>query len=170
MATVHYLAYGSNLHPLRLAARVQSARVLGVVELPGYRLAFHKRSVDGSGKCLLYPDEGERVYGVVYEFDSRDKASLDAAEGRGNGYAEQTLELDLNGRSIAPYVYVARSSHIDPTLVPYDWYKQLVLAGARHHGFDAAYIASIEATPAMEDPEAERQRDHDELLKRIAGL
>lgn len=54
MTTVHYLAYGSNLHPLRLTARVSSARPLGTVPMPGYKIAFHKRSIDHSGKCLFY--------------------------------------------------------------------------------------------------------------------
>jgi gamma-glutamylcyclotransferase len=75
MPIVHYLAYGSNLHPLRLTLRVPSARVIGVVEMPGYMLEFHKRSIDGSGKCLIYTEQGEhhKMYGVLYEFDAREK-------------------------------------------------------------------------------------------------
>ena len=59
LSIIHYLAYGSNLHPLRLTLRVPSARVIGVVEMPGYMLEFHKRSIDGSGKCLIYTEQGE---------------------------------------------------------------------------------------------------------------
>lgn len=54
MPTIHYLAYGSNLHPIRMTERVPSARVLGAIELPDHLLAFNKRSTDGSSKCLLY--------------------------------------------------------------------------------------------------------------------
>jgi len=38
MSEILYLAYGSNLHPLRLRQRVPSCRRLGPVSLPGYKL------------------------------------------------------------------------------------------------------------------------------------
>jgi hypothetical protein len=168
MNTVHYLAYGSNLHPLRLGARVPSARVVGVVALPGYRLAFHKRSIDGSGKCLLYAarDPHHQVYGVLYEIDAGEKTALDRAEGKGGGYCEQVLQVTIDGLQYAPYLYAARASHIDPSLLPYHWYKRLVLAGARYHGFPAAYVAAIEATPSKPDDDARRRRENEALLLR----
>lgn len=172
MPTVHYLAYGSNLHPLRLAARVPSARVVGVVEMPGYLMAFHKRSVDGSGKCLIYTEQGDRhkMYGVLYEFDAREKANLDALEGNGKGYCEQLVQFPLNGETYTPYIYVVQSTHIDPSLVPYHWYKNLVLAGARYHGFPAEYIAAIEATPSKADTDAKRNQDNENLLKQMGHV
>jgi len=44
---------------------------------------------------------------------------------------------------------VAASTHIDASLVPYDWYKEMVLLGARYHGLPAEYVAKI--TPAAAD-------------------
>lgn len=169
MPTIHYLAYGSNLHPLRLLPRVPSARVVGVVEMPGYMLAFHKRSVDGSGKCLLYTEQGEPhgAHGVLYELDARDKPGLDVLEGNGNGYVQRLVQFPLKGNTYTPYLYIAQSTHIDPTLLPYDWYKQLVVAGARYHNLPDAYIASIEAVPSRPDPDPKRARENEELLKRI---
>lgn len=170
MPAIHYLAYGSNLHPHRLATRVPSARALGVVEMPGFLLAFHKRSIDGSGKCLLYTDQGllHKAYGVLYEFDAHDKAGLDALEGNGKGYSQQDIQLRLNGETFATYLYVARSSYIEPSLVPYHWYKTLVLAGARYHNFPEDYISHIEATPSRSDPDANRTRENEELLRQMA--
>lgn len=172
MPTVHYLAYGSNLHPLRLAARVPSARAVGIVEMPGYLLAFHKRSIDGSGKCLIYTEEGEhhKMYGVLYKFDDREKANLDALEGSGNGYCEQLVQFPLNGETYTPYIYVAQSTHIDPALIPYHWYKNLVLAGAKYHNFPAEYIAVIEATPSKADPDAKRTQDNEHLLRQMGQI
>jgi len=169
MPIVHYLAYGSNLHPLRLTLRVPSARVIGVVEMPGYMLEFHKRSIDGSGKCLIYTEQGEhhKMYGVLYEFDAREKASLDALEGNGKGYCEKLVQLSLNGENYTPYFYVAQSSHIDQNLVPYHWYKNLVLAGARYHSFPAHYIASIEAIPSKVDPDTNRTQENENLLRQM---
>lgn len=172
MPIVHYLAYGSNLHPLRLAARVPSARVIGVVDMAGYRLAFHKRSVDGSGKCLIYTEQGERhkMYGVLYEFDAREKANLDVLEGNGKGYFEQLVQFPLNEQTYTPYIYVAQSTHIDSTLVPYHWYKKLVLAGARYHRFPPEYVAAIEATPSKADPDAKRTQENENLLRKMGQV
>lgn len=172
MPSVFHLAYGSNLHPLRLAARVPSARTVGVVEIPGYRLAFHKRSVDGSGKCLIYTEQGQsrKMYGVLYEFDVSEKASLDKAEGKGNGYCGQLVQFPLNGETYTSYVYIAQSTHVDPSLVPYHWYKGLVLAGARYHHFPAEYIASIEATPSKPDPDIERTQENENLLRQMENV
>jgi hypothetical protein len=170
MATVHYIAYGSNLHPQRLTARVPTARPVDVVELPGHKLAFHKRSVDGSAKCHVYTQQpsGCRAYGVLYEFHARHKRRLDMAEG--NGYREARADYLLNDEGHVPYIYVARSTHIDPRLVPYHWYKELVLAGARYHGFPDDYIRSIEATPSMTDPDVNRSRTHEDLLREMGHI
>jgi hypothetical protein len=171
MTKIHYLAYGSNLHPVRLAARVPSARAVGVVEMPGYALAFHKRSVDGSAKCLVYADQGpqHRVYGVVYEFDSHEKAALDRHEGKGNGYYEQRLSVSLNDATHTPYLYLAESTHVDTQAIAYDWYKALVLAGARFHGFPAEYIAAIEAMPSQPDSDRARAKSNADLLRAMGA-
>ena len=146
-AVIHCLAYGSNLHPFRLVQRVGSAKPIGVVPMPGKRIEFHKRSQDGSGKCHFYEPGGAHdiMYGVVYEFDSAEKGKLDALEGLGKGYNEQLVAFSLNGVTHQAYVYVAASTHIDASLVPYDWYKEMVLLGARYHGLPPEYIAQIEA-------------------------
>jgi hypothetical protein len=169
MPTVYYLAYGSNLHPQRLTERVCSAHVVGVIDMPGYLLAFHKRSRDDSGKCLLYPDQGQqhKAYGVLYEFDASEKLALDGFEGLNKGYVEQLIEVHLNGKMYTASVYVAQPGHIDSSLVPYDWYKDLVLAGAKYHGFPAEYIGSIEATPSKPDLDDTRREAPDALLRKM---
>lgn len=172
MPLLHYFAYGSNLHPLRLVARVPSAHALGVVEMPGYSLAFHKRSVDGSGKCLMYTEQGQdrRTYGVLYAFDAHEKANLDTLEGSGKGYVEQFVQFPLNGKTYTPYIYMAQATHIDSTLAPYHWYKDLVLAGAKYHKFPADYVAKIEAVPSKPDLDLNRARENEELISRLASF
>ena len=83
MPLLYYLAYGSNLHPMRMTQRVPSARFIGKVEMRGRQLAFHKHSNDGSGKCLLYSEQGDDqvAHGVLYEINGSEKAALDRAEG-----------------------------------------------------------------------------------------
>ena len=107
------------------------------------------------------------MYGVLYEFDCQDKAALDSLEGKGNGYSEQSLKFQLNGETYIPYVYVAESTYIDSSLVPYHWYKDLVLAGALYHGFPAKYVASIKAMPSKPDPDYERNQKNENLLMKI---
>lgn len=169
MPTVYYLAYGSNLHPLRLVARVPSARVVGVVEMPGYQLAFHKRSIDGSGKCLIYTEQGEhhKMYGVLYEFDASEKGELDKLEGKGKGYIDQAVNFSLNDKPYTPYTYVAQTTHIDASLDPFHWYKDLVLMGARYHGLPADYVASIAATPSKPDFDIKRKQENENLLRQM---
>lgn len=172
MSKLHYLAYGSNLHPLRLAERVPSARALGVIEMPGYALAFHKRSIDSSGKCLIYTEQGagRKMYGVLYEFEAHEKAGLDVLEGSGKGYVEKFVQFPLDGVTYTPYVYMAQASHIDPTLIPYDWYKGLVLAGAKYHSLPQEYIAEIEATISKPDPDVKRSKQNEDLIKRLGAV
>lgn len=128
--------------------------------MPRKRLVFHKKSQDGSGKCMFYDtgDARDVMYGVLYQFDSAEKDRLDQLEGRGKGYNEQFVSIPLNGETYGPHVYVAASTHIDPSLVPYDWYKEMVLLGARYHTLAADFIAKIETVPAVPDPDPERAR------------
>ncbi len=169
MNTLHYLAYGSNLHPKRLAARVPSARPLGVVPLRGHRLGFHKRGRDLSGKCLYYrtQDAADMVFGVLYEIAQTEKAQLDRAEGAGRGYDEERLELSIGGRRYASFLYAASASHIDSALNPFHWYKRMVVAGARYHRLPGAYVAALEAVPSVEDADPARALEQEALLARM---
>jgi gamma-glutamylcyclotransferase (GGCT)/AIG2-like uncharacterized protein YtfP len=168
----HCLAYGSNLHPLRLRKRVSTANVIGIVEMQGYQLAFHKQSTDESGKCLIYkePKLKSSVYGVLYEFEFEQKKALDDVEGLGNGYEEEVMQVEVDGRVYSPTIYIAQASHINPKLTPFDWYKNLVLAGARFHGFPLNYIENIEATPSMQDLKDKRRQENEILLTEMENF
>lgn len=169
MTRLHYLAYGSNLHPLRILERVPSATFLGVVPMPGRSVRFHKKSKDDSGKCdLIESNAAALAYGALYEFDLTDKPELDAAEGLGHGYRQATVSFQLNNVTYNPFVYVASISHVNPSLNPYHWYKQLVLRGASYHRFPEEYIAELESVPSISDPNAERSAKNEALLARMA--
>ena len=53
-------------------------------------------------------------------------------------------------------MYVAEKTHIVPNLQPYSWYKRFVVEGALQYGLPADYITRIEAMPAIEDPDRNR--------------
>ncbi len=169
---IRCLAYGSNLHPYRLMQRVPSAKPLGVVPMPNKRLAFHKQSQDNSGKCLFYePGWPEDImYGVAYEFDAAEKANLDRLEGLNHGYNEQIVSFPLNDMTYEAFVYVAASTHIDPSLAPYNWYKAMVVLGARYHRLPPDYIAKIEATAAIPDPDPRRAAENAAILENMQRM
>jgi len=147
-----YAAYGSNLHPLRLARRVSSAEFVGTGFLPDWSLHFHKRGADGSGKGNVLSG-GEGVHVAVFEISADDKLILDGIEG--TGYSAAFLEVPTLGDCFS---YVADESHIDGTLAPYDWYKELVSIGAQMHGFPASYLNRIDAIETCQDPVSERRK------------
>jgi len=164
MAELVYLAYGSNLHPMRLLQRVPSCKLLGKVSLPGFRLVFHKIGMDDSGKCDLletgYPDD--IAWGVLFSMDIVDKPTLDVAEGP--GYSCTTLDVVFAGKTVEAMVYLAKPERQDPNIVPFDWYRELVLIGAGYNNFPAAYIATIGQVPTMADPDPERNRINQQLV------
>lgn len=168
-ATFRIFAYGSNILSARLKGRCPSARPLGVARLPGHELRWHKRSTDGSGKCdVVSVDSGSAVFGVVYEIDEIDKAALDRAEGLRSGYDEKDATVILNGNEVFVLIYFA--TKIDPTRMPYTWYKALVVAGAKEHGLPASYIARLEATEAVEDPDRTRHDRNMRIINAVAEM
>lgn len=157
MSAVLYLAYGSNLFAPRLLARAPRARAVGQLALKDWDLRFHKRSWrDGSAKCDIVRDAGSTVHAAVYDLGEDGRGGLDAAEGLGNGYREMRLTASLAGRELPVFTYVAQPSHVDSSLLPFSWYRDLVLAGARRHGFPPAYVDRLASVPTVEDPDRER--------------
>lgn len=153
MSFYRYAAYGSNLHPLRLQARVPSAELLGVGYLPNYSLKFHKRSEnDGSGKCNISTGRSG-VHVAVYALANSDRPVLDTIEGTGHGYENREIEIDGFGNCS---IYVATPDVIDETVHPFDWYRAYVLHGAQFHRFPANYTSHLESLRAIPDDDATR--------------
>ncbi|TGD74339.1 gamma-glutamylcyclotransferase [Mangrovimicrobium sediminis] len=153
-----YFAYGSNMSLARLCARVPGALPLGQRRLSGYTLRFHKRGTDGSAKCDAFftGSENDAVLGMLYAVHLSGKAVLDEIEGLERGYDEKQVELSCSrGTRCAASTYVATA--IDPTLLPFDWYLQHVLAGARDAALPADYVRrAIESVAVVSDPDVQR--------------
>ena len=64
--------------------------------------------------------------------------------------------------------YLADPQYIDNALQPYTWYKELVVHGARAHGFPRAYVDEIAAMPAIADPDQGRAQSHFSLIEAMA--
>ena len=166
-----YFAYGSNLLARRLRdrSRAPSAVALGMASAHGFVMRFHKIGTDGSGKCTLIPsgNDADVVYGVLYEFADSDLAGLDREEGvHLGGYARRSLRLRLpSGGTTDAMTYIAGDRYLDAACLPFDWYRDLVVAGAREHGLPPAYLRELERTPAVPDPDSARAGRARRILK-----
>ncbi len=168
---MYYLAYGSNLHPIRLGLRAPSARFVGVTRLVGCRLMFRKRGMDRSAKCNLdfSGNASHTAYGAVYDLHANEICLLDRAEGLGNGYDKERMQVWLGSSAVDAFVYLASASHLTADLDPYDWYKRLVLAGARKHRFPERYIEQIALAPSKPDADETRRLEMESLLIALEG-
>ena len=164
---IYYFAYGSNLHPMRLMERVPSAELVGVTKHSRYALAFHKRSNDGSGKCNMSNSESGLVYGAIYKLHPDHKNGLDIFEGKGYGYIDNQISFQHNESEYPCFTYLAQQSHIVGDLNTYHWYNRLVVLGAQYLQFPDAYMSSIEAIESIEDPDAIRRKEKEELIERV---
>ncbi len=157
MTIIHYFAYGSNMSSKRFSERVPSSERRGVAVLHGHALAFHKRSFDGSAKCGVVHtgDPRDRVYGVVYAFDAHQLPQLDLAEGNGYAYLRKTVVVDLGGKSeLSAECYFA--TDVAPNIVPYSWYLEHLVIGAREAGLPDWYITDVASTNCRLDPDEDR--------------
>jgi gamma-glutamylcyclotransferase (GGCT)/AIG2-like uncharacterized protein YtfP len=157
-------SYGSNMLKRRLQERAPAARAIGTGALKGHVLRWHKVGRDESGKCdaFMTGNENDVVHGVIYEIAQSDKPSLDAAEGLGEGYDEKEVEIHTPEGIVRAHVYYA--THFDPDMVPFDWYKAFVVAGARQHALPAGYIERLAAVSSIPDADAARSRMNQRLL------
>ena len=158
--TFLYFAYGSNMLTRRLQERTPSARIVGRCFVAGYRLTFDKVSIDGSGKCTLTPTgrPEDRADGVLFRVDHVELPALDRAEGLGNGYRREAIEVTTPGGNQMALTYIATNTRAG--LLPYDWYKEFVVRGAMEHGLPASYIDELQLTNSIPDPDINRRTEN----------
>jgi len=160
---IRYAAYGSNLHPGRLADRVPSSQLLGKSYIANRTLQFHKLGKDGSAKCNIL-ERGAGVYVAVFEMNGEEKATLDKIEGR--GYDDVSIQVPGFGEC---FTYVASPSHIRSDLHPFDWYKEMVILGCRKLDFPGEYTADIESAVTNRDPDTARHQSMWSIVEKLRG-
>lgn len=155
-----YFAYGSNMLSERLFRRCPSARPVGNATAPSFLLSYSKQSEDGSGKATLLKtyESGRAAYGVLFEILRSEQAALDAAEGRGKGYDrdDEFLVHLIDGTAATTVTYRASQEMCDKSLLPYDWYHSLVMAGALQHGLPETYVEELRSTIVRPHPNPRR--------------
>jgi gamma-glutamylcyclotransferase (GGCT)/AIG2-like uncharacterized protein YtfP len=148
-------AYGSNMLSARLRQRVPGAHLVGIATLHRHALRWHKVAKDGSGKCdIVAAEPSSVVHGVLYEIPAHEKEHLDRAEGLGFGYEEKVVQVDFKAGMLTAMAYVA--TNVDEGILPFTWYRALVIAGAVEHGLPITYVNGLRAIDAKLDSDAHR--------------
>ncbi len=145
---IRYFAFGSNMRTSRLEARLDGVRCLGPGSVRDWVFACNKSGLDGSAKANLLPQTGATAWGVIYELPAAELARLDYIEG---GYQRISIQVDdTRSQRVACQTYVSDRLTDDPT--PFDWYKQLLVTGAREHHLPPPYVALLERLPYRTAP------------------
>ncbi len=154
---IQYFAYGSNMSPLRLSARIAGVRQVGTFRLERHDLKFHKVGRDGSAKCDAHftGSDEDFVLGVLWEMSEAHKAELDRIEGLGAGYAEAQVSVTSGDQMHTALTYVA--TKIDARLKPFSWYVTHVLEGAKAAGLPQGYVSGLEAVASQRDSDEARE-------------
>lgn len=150
-------AYGSNMNLDRLKERVPSANKLLNVFIKSYTIKCNKISTDGSSKANIVEtgNDDDIVWGVIFEIDGSEKSNLDEYE---QGYNDSILSfLDSENNPHEAQVYIADESAINDDLLPYDWYKEYIVSGAKENDLPKEYIEKLEAIKFIEDTNTERR-------------
>lgn len=156
-----YLAYGSNMDPARLQARLgrpcHLAEAVPVV-LPGWRCCFDKASGMGHGYATLKPlevagYEDARIpnaEGLLWALSSAELGILDDYEGVASGhYQRQEWRIrDTNGESYLAAVYLHCAEFDHPGLLPRQAYLAHLCAGIGR--LSRAYGAWLQAHPTWD--------------------
>ena len=130
--------------------------------LAGHELRWHKRSSkDGSGKFSVVACQAQdsAVPGALFSIPAEERIHLDQAEGLGFGYDECEVTVTTPGGPRQAFTYVASPSHIDASLVPFSWYRDLAADGAAHLGLPQDHVAFLRRIPARHDADDERESE-----------
>jgi len=169
---ITYFAYGSNMLTERIKVRAKDAKPLGMAHVAGRRLTFHKIGTrkDGSknGKCDICIDPAPKaiVYGVLFEIPEPQFDDLNTYE---KGYS--SIELVVHSPHLGAVTAVVHlADTTEATLIPYDWYRDLVLEGALQHGIPEPYIREYIQSVRVEDTTGSTYKDAKDakaLLERL---
>ncbi len=167
--SILYFAYGSNLLESRLRApeRTPGAICRGQASLDEHQLRFHKRGRDGSGKADAFftGSPVHQLHGRVYELPLGELVTLDRVEGVGFGYERVTVSVTLGTLGLVDaQTYRALEPAIDPGIAPFDWYLNLVRAGAAEIDLPASHQESLRVISSIVDPDVDRRERARALL------
>ena len=150
----YYFAYGSNMSPEQMVARVPHAERIGIGMLNGYALGFTRRgSYRPGGVASVVRADASRVYGVVWRLTALELASLDEAEDP-SAYRRRTAEVRFpDGTPVVAHVYEAIP---EGTFAPDREYLKLIISAAEDAGLPSEYVQQVQAWAASAEDEGSR--------------
>jgi len=161
MEHIYLLSYGSNMLFDRIYERITSVQVTGAHKLNGYQLAFNKQSADGSTKANIVATENlnDYVHGVVHKIHHTDLLILNDYE---RGYDLEHVDVSTDTFNNKLYAYVATDEFIAPGK-PYDWYLNLVIAGALENQLPPVYVNQLKTIRHKIDVNTDRSKKNHRL-------
>ena len=162
--SVLYLAYGSNCHLGQMKKRCPGAKVIGKVDLKGYRLVYRR------GFLTLLQDKKCKTTCAVWQLSVRNLKNLDRYEGYPKVYDKKTIYLDIgNGEVGSAVVYIMQPRYNTSYVIPSDDYQRKCMKGYFDCGIDLkqlddAFDEVIEKKLAISDDNV-RKNDGKEAIK-----
>ena len=144
-----YFAYGSNMNPARVAARIGPVRRSLAGVLHDHALRFDKASrLAGIGHANVVPRPGDSVEGALFELEQPGQIRrMDPFEGYPYEYDRHRLPVVTHEGSIDAWVYIAAPGTTAASLRPAREYLEHLLAGEAF--LSAAYHARLSAVEAV---------------------
>lgn len=150
----YYFAYGSNMNPARVVARIGETRRALHGWLEEHRLSFDKASqVAGVSHANVQPAAGSRVEGVLYELCEPEQISLmDPFEGRPHEYERFSHPIVTQEGIIDAWVYIALPERTAKGLKPAQEYLEHLLGGRDFLTPDYfTALSAVEVVKALDD-------------------
>ncbi|MFC5997140.1 gamma-glutamylcyclotransferase family protein [Quadrisphaera sp. GCM10027208] len=141
-----YAAYGSNMHPERMAHRAPHSPLHGTGWLTGWRLTFGAENLGWDGAlATVVEDPSARVYVALWEMSDADVAVLDSWEGVDIGlYRKVQVRVStLDGEEVA-WLYVLDDYEGG---LPSALYVGMLAEAAEAAGAPADYVTWLQNLP-----------------------
>jgi gamma-glutamylcyclotransferase (GGCT)/AIG2-like uncharacterized protein YtfP len=128
-----YFAYGANVDPAHMAARVPGVRAVGPARLDGFRLTFSVYSTEWkSGAANLEPDERAHVWGMLWEVPEDQVDGLDAYQGHPTFFRKEDVVVRTAAGPLIAWTY--RVAHQTGFVPPTDQYLAALRSAIRVQG------------------------------------
>ncbi len=107
---------------------------------------------------------------AIYELPLSEKHLLDAAEGLGEGYDQTKFQVTVADVTFNVFTYIAAATHVSDDLLPYDWYKSMIVEGARYHAFPDEYVRGFELQSCIPDPDVGRRNKAEAIVSQLRRI
>lgn len=139
------------MHPRQMAKSSPAAQVVGPGLVEGFRLTFGVYSGSWKGGAAnIMPDEGGRVWGVVWEIPEEDVAKLDTFAGHPTYYRHDEVVVRVAGSLETCGTY--RIAHQHAFVKPDEAYLQLLRSAIREQGLPIEALDLLERAVSLPYP------------------